>query len=297
MLLVGTSGHLEDLEREYTIADEVSITAIAVTTAAAPTAYVLLDGERLGRVEEFEVRPLAELPAGGGQSLAADDGTVVVGTSGGHLLSYAVAEGRFSPLESFDSVEGREGWENPANPTPDLRSLAVTASGAWLANVHVGGLWRSSDKGRSWACVIEPEDDVHEVGAGAGGAAVVAAARGFAWSLDDGVTWEWTTEGLHAGYCRAVALDGRTAYVTASSGPYASDGRLYRGELGSGLEAVTAGLPDSFPFNLDTGCLAVRRGEVVFGTADGRVFRSEGAGARFEVVAERMRPVLVVRFA
>lgn len=302
MLLVGTTEHLEDLDREYTIAEEVSVTAIAVSWPAAGAGapggvHVLLDGERLGRVEEFEVRPVAALPGGGGQSMAGDGATLVVGTAGAHLFSFDLSSTRFASVESFDAVEGRGSWENPASSTPDLRSLAVTDSGAWLAAVHVGGLWRSADRGASWRCVVPPGDDVHEVCAGEGGVVCVAAARGFGWSEDDGLTWQWTTDGLHAGYCRAVAVDGQLAYLTASTGPSTRDGRLYRGGLGGSLEPVTDGLPESFPFNIDSGCLAARGGDVAFGTEDGRIFRSRRAGARFELVAERMPPVRTVRFA
>jgi hypothetical protein len=303
MLLVGTSRHLEDLDREYTIAEEVSVEGIAVAGGFVGAPHVLLDGERLGRVDEFEVAPVGLLPSAGGQSLAGSDGFLLVGTEGAHLLSFDIAAASFSAVGSFDSVEGRDSWENPANATPDTRSVAVTASGAWLVGVHVGGLWRSGDRGQSWANVVPPDDDIHEVfaGAGAGAAAgagtvVVAAARGFGWSPDDGLTWEWTTDGLHSSYCRAVGLDGDVAFFTASTGPGTRDGRLYRCEIGGTPEPVTGGLPASFPFNLDTGCVAVRGSEVAFGTPDGRVFRSSDGGSHFELAAERMHAVRILRF-
>lgn len=302
MLLVGTGRHLEDLDREYTLVEDAEVTAIAVSTVgpvmpgADGPVYVLLDGERVDRVEAHGVVPVGRLDGERGQSMAAAGRRLVVGLEGAHLTVFDVVRGHAGSLTSFDEVAGRESWKNPAAPSPDLRSLAVVPRGSWFAGVHVGGVWRSRDEGRSWASVVPPAADVHEVVAGPDGRVAVAAARGFAWSKDDGDSWTWSTDGLHAGYCRAVALDGDAAYVSASTGPGSTDGRLYRCRLGGPLEQCTGGLPSSFPFNLDTGCLTARAGEVAVGTVDGFVYRSTDAGRSFERVIERLAPVRVLRF-
>lgn len=315
MLLAGTTDHLEDLDRQYTLAEDVRVDAVAVAVGAtapggpatvpaapaaptAPTAaYVLLDGQRVARVEAFELAPVVRLPHPTGQSLAAGADLLVAGTAGAHLATLDPATGSLAPVTAFDGVDGRGGWHNPGSAPPDLRSIAVTASGTWLAAVHVGGVWRSIDRGATWANVVPADADVHEVVAGVGGRVAAAAATGLGWSGDDGVTWRWTADGLHGAYARAVALDGDIAYLTASTGPRSGDGRLYRGRLGSPLVACTAGLPPSFPFNLDTGSLAARDGEVALGTRTGEVFRSGDAGATFDRVTERLPPVRVLRFA
>ena len=309
MLLAGTGRHLEDLDREYTLVEDAAVTAVTVvpatatarateslTSGAAGTVYALLDGERVVRVDEHVVVPVGRVDAGRGQSMAAAGAQLVVGVEGAHLLVLDLEQGEATPLASFDEVAGRDGWENPAGRSPDLRSLAVASDGSWFANVHVGGLWRSRDEGRSWAAVIPPDDDVHEVATGSGGRVVVAAARGFGWSMSDGDTWTWSTDGLHAAYARAVALDGDTAYVTASTGPSTTDGRLYRCRLGEPFEQCAGGLPASFPYNLDTGCCTARAGEVALGTRDGYVYRSTDGGAAFERITERLPPVRVLRF-
>ncbi len=299
MLLLGTTRHLEDLDRQFSIAEDVSVTAIATGTRSGVWgAYVLLDGSRIARVDEYELAPLARVELGSAQSMAAVDGGLLVGLEDARLARFDLFGAEMSPVESFDSVPGRATWENPASPRPDLRSMATTDSGTWLVNVHVGGAWRSTDRGATWANVIEPDDDVHELATGRGGAVVAAAAKGFGWSLDDGATWQWTNEGLHGDYCRAAAVDGDVAYVTASTGPSTRDGRLYRADrLGSGFEPCTGGLPSSFPFNLDTGSLAARDGEVALGTPDGQVWRSRDRGEGFETVTERVGRVKVLRFA
>jgi hypothetical protein len=307
MLVVGTTGHLEDLDRSYTYAEDVSVTALAVgsLTGAAgsllPTAarqvWSVLDRERIVALEQFDVTPLARLATATAQSLAVSPGgSLVVGLAGAHLLSVS-ADGEVHELGSFDAVAGRDEWHNPAGPLPDLRSVAVSGADVWFAGVHVGGLWRSRDRGGSWQSVIAPEADVHEVVTGEAERVAVAAAVGFGWSEDGGDSWQWTTDGLHAGYSRAVALDGDTAFVTASTGPDTADGRLYRCRLGEAFEPCSGGLPPSFPFNLDTGSIAASAGRVALGTPNGLVFRSSDNGSTWSLAADRMRHVTVLAFA
>ena len=305
MLIVGTTSHLEDLDRSYTYVQDASVTAVAVGAfsggagsllpSSSRPVWSLLDRDRIVRLEEFDVEPLVRLPGMTAQSLAASGGTLVVGLEGAHLLTVS-PEGVLTELVSFDAVEGRQDWENPAGATPDLRSIAVSSTGGWFANVHVGGVWRSDDSGQTWKNVISPESDVHEVVTGENGLVAVAAAVGFGWSNDDGDTWRWTTDGLHSAYSRAVALDGDTAFVTASTGPQTTDGRLYRCHLGERLEPCAGGLPESFPYNLDSGSLAASGGQVALGTPNGRVFRSADSGLTWTLAAEGMRHIRVVRF-
>ncbi len=217
---------------------------------------------------------------------------LLVGMTGARLVRVSGSQVR--PISSFDSLPGRSEWENPAGPTPDLRSIAVAEDGQWLANVHVGGVWASDDEGSSWRAVIEPAADVHEVTA-AWGRVAVAAAIGAGWSENRGATWQWSTEGLAGSYARAVALDGDTIYVTASTGPSTTAGAIYRASLGKGFEKCTRGLPEWFPFNIDTGSLSARDGRVAFGTRDGTVFESKDEGSSWGVVAEHVGPVRCVK--
>lgn len=306
MLIVGTTTHLEDLDRSYTYAQDVSVTALAVGSfgggvgsllpGSERPVWAVLDGERVVQVEEFDVSPVVRLPTATAQSLgAAQEGTLLVGMAGAHLLTVST-EGAVGELGSFDELQGRDKWSNPASPTPDLRSIAVGPT-TWFAGVHVGGVWRSGDSGQSWRNIVEPDADVHEVVVGDGGRVAVAAAQGFGWSEDGGDTWRWTTEGLANVYARAVALDGDTAFVTTSTGPDTTDGRLYRCRLGDPFELCGGGLPESFAFNLDTGSLAASAGQVALGTRDGRVFRSGDSGSSWELAAAGMRRVNVVRFS
>src|SRR5439155_872931 len=68
---------------------------------------------------------------------------------------------------------------------------------------------------------------------------------------------------------------------------------VYRKALASNapFEKCHDGLPEWFGDNVDTACLAARGALVVFGTEDGRVFRSTDGGQRWTLVAENLPAV------
>ncbi len=274
MLLIGTNQGLLDLDAGHTLVDGHSVTALA----PGPTDwYVLLDRRVVFRLGDGEVTAAGELPADDGQSLGVlSDGTVVVGRTGARL---AIVGTGAHDVGAFERVPERDHWKNPANPTPDTRSMATSGNDLWV-NVHVGGLWHSGDRGQSWQGVIEPGADIHEVRA-EDGSVVVAAAVGFGWSEDGGKSWSWTTEGLHASYLRAVCVHGDSAYVSASDGPFTRRGAVYRARLGSPFARCREGLPEWFPANVDTGHLDAAGGRVVIGLGD-QVYVSEDDGESWQ---------------
>jgi hypothetical protein len=295
MLLVGTSRGLQDLESGEAFVDRMAVTALAPGGANGCCALldrrslVMLDGHRSGTV------PAGELPAPDGQSLAVlPDGTVAVGRTGARLITVGL-HGEVRDVPAFQALPGRDDWENPANPTPDTRTMAVGRQ-RWWVNVHVGGVWWSEDAGETWHGAVKPEADVHEVRVGADGTVAVAAAVGFGWSEDDGGTWSWTADGLHGHYLRAVALDGDTAFVSASDGPFTKRGAVYRARLGSSFVRCEAGLPEWFAGNVDSGCLDAAGGRVALGFGD-RVHVSEDKGQTWRTAAVLDEPVTAVRFA
>jgi hypothetical protein len=294
MLLAGTTTCLWDVERSYAIAADVRVSALA---ERAGSAWVLFDQERIERVGEFDVDPVVVLDPPDGQCLTVlASGEIVVGRAGARLaLLRPTAGSTLQAIDAFETVPGRDQWQNPAAPTPDLRSLAVDAGGRLFANVHVGGLWVSDDSGSHWAAVVEPAADVHEVTTGTRGRVAVAAAQGFGWSDDRGETWRWNAEGLHASYCRAVALDGDGAYVTASTGPSTTQAALYRAaRVGQPFVKCGGGLPEWFPSNIDTASLTARDGVISFGTRHGEVWQSSDSGESFEKIAFELGPVTAV---
>ena len=259
------------------------------------TGVVVRDGDLWALLDRRTVWCGGEVATAGDASVtcfAPAVGGVFAGTVGAHLLR--AAGGRLETIAAFEDVEGRDEWHTPWGAPADARSLAAGPDGAVYVNVHVGGIVRSVDGGTTWTPTIDVESDVHEVIAGPEPAIVLAAAAiGVAISRDGGATWRVDTDGLHATYCRSVALAGDTVLVGASEGPYSHRAAVYRRPLaGEGpFERCEKGLPEWFDGNVDTHLLAAAGDTAAFATEDGRLFASEDAGMSWD----ELTPVSGVR--
>jgi hypothetical protein len=223
-----------------------------------------------------------------------DDAIVGWGSS----LARVYKKKRFEPIPGFEAVAGRDDWHAVGSRKPYVRSLTATAGGVLLANVHVGGIPRSTDGGATWEPTIDVDADVHQVRAHPDRPELVlaAAAVGLCRSDDAGATWKVLTDGLHASYCRAVATAGDMMFVSASNGPFTEEAAVYRRAIdGDGpLERCTEGLPEWQPQNVDTACLDTDGSRVAFGGADGIVYCSDDAGRTWRVLADGLPPVSAV---
>jgi hypothetical protein len=270
MLLVGMKQGLFDLDTGQSLVEGHGVTALA---RGLRSWHALLDRQVVMRLDGSQATVVGKLPADDGQSLAVlADGTIVVGRAGARL---AIVGTQVENVAAFEQVPDREHWKNPADVTPDTRSMATSGDGLWV-NIHVGGLWHSGDRGESWHGVIESGADIHEVRAD-GGSVAVATAVGFGWSSDSGRSWSWNTEGLHDSYLRAVSIDGETAYVSASDGPFTKRGGVYRARLGAAFVRCEEGLPKWFAANVDTGHLDAVGGRAAIGFGE-EVYVSEDGG-------------------
>jgi hypothetical protein len=207
---------------------------------------------------------------------------VLIGTEEAHLLRM---EGNSpTPVAGFEDAPGRDEWFTPWGGPPAVRSIAASGDVVHV-NVHVGGILRTKDAGE-WSPTIDIRSDVHEVIA-RGEDVVAATALGLATSPDGGDTWDFTDEGLHASYARAVALAGDQLLMTASLGPRGGRGGIYRRAMGSAepFVKVHAGIPEWFPDNIDSGCVSADGELVAFGTADGHAYVSEDSGTSWEELA------------
>ena len=227
--------------------------------------------------------------------LLPQDGSVLVGTALARL--FRLRRDALETVEAFDEVPGRDGWYTPWGGPPDTRSLASDAAGTVFANVHVGGIVRSAPDG-SWQPTIDVDTDVHQVIAHPErtGLVLAATAYGLGRSDDGGDTWELSADGLHASYCRAVAVAGDTVLVTASTGPSTRRAAVYRRPLDGDapFEKCEDGLPEWFASNVDSHCLGADGPRAAFGTAEGDVWRSDDAGRTWERAAEGLSRVTAV---
>ncbi len=261
--------------------------------------WAILDGRTIAaRAGDGAWDELATVAEGTATCLAVSPDGLLVGTAGAHL--FRLDGDALSRLPAFETVAGREGWYTPWGDPPDTRSLAVDRAGTIYANVHVGGVVRSTDGGRSWRPTLDIEADVHQVLAHPDrpGHVFAASAVGLETTEDGGETWRTVTDGLHATYMRAVAVIGDGVLVSASTGPGGRRSALYRRALAGGaFERCRSGLPEWFGDNVDTHCLAARGRSVVLGTEDGRVFASADDGRGFGLLAKGLPPVRCVALA
>jgi photosystem II stability/assembly factor-like uncharacterized protein len=221
---------------------------------------------------------------------AAVGDVIFVGTDDARVLRIG-ADGDLEQLRGFDAVAGRETWYagsamingHRVGPPLGIRSITATPDGAvLLANVHVGGVPRSTDGGATWQPTIAVDSDVHEVRAHPNrpGVVVAAAAIGLCTSRDGGLTWDVEQEGLHASYCSAVAFAGDDVLVSASVDHFAEHGAIYRRDIdGRGpLVAVAGGLPKWIDGIADTRCIGAHGSAVAIADRSGNLYVSGDTG-------------------
>jgi hypothetical protein len=303
-IFVGTRKGLSVLRGE-TVVQVEALTGCVITALAGEdrTVWALAEGRALWRSVDGEAwTEIARTEGGAATCLAPTAAGLLVGTEGARVLRLESAG--LVPLRSFDQVAGRDTWYTPWGDPADTRSISGDQSGAVYVNVHVGGVVRSRDRGRSWHPTLDIETDVHQVLAHPRQPGIVfaAAAIGLGVSLDGGASWRFETGGLHARYSRAVAVAGDAVLVSASTGPSGRRAAIYRGRLDASgrfpasahLEQCRRGLPEWFRGNIDTGCLAASDSSVAFGTEDGAVYVSTDGGEQWERVAKALPEILSV---
>jgi hypothetical protein len=269
----------------------------ALTTDGRGGALAIVDGNTLRRRSadgEWSILASADCAL---SCCVASGGAVYVGTDTARVFRLDAAE-NLVRLDGFERVKGRETWSagqalvdgRLVGPPLGVRSISAAPDGTLLANVHVGGIPRSTDGGISWHPSIEIELDVHEVRAHPArpGVVIAAAAAGLCSSRDGGATWSVQREGLHAPYCSAVAFVGDDAWVAASDSHFASRGRIYRRPIDAELPLapVLGDLPGWTDGIVDTHCIGVSGAHVGFADRGGNVYVSADAGLGWSRAAQ-----------
>jgi photosystem II stability/assembly factor-like uncharacterized protein len=227
---------------------------------------------------------------------------IYIGTDDARVLRVDV-DGGLEQIRGFDAVPGRETWYAGSaiingqrmGPPLGIRSITASPDGAvLLANVHVGGVPRSTDGGVTWRPTIDVDSDVHEVRAHPNrpGVVMAAAAIGLCASSDGGVTWDIEQKGLHASYCSAVAFVGDDVLVSASADHFAAQGAIYRRRVDGrdSLVAVGEGLPARTDGIVDTGCIAAVGSAVAIADRGGNLYISADTGRSWSRRASGLPP-------
>lgn len=246
--------------------------------------------QQIASLERLEATCLADTRAN-------HEAGISIGTSEARLARLT-EKGELEWIEAFDQAPGRDRWFTPWGGPPAVRTLSEDHNTVYV-NVHVGGVLRSLDEGARWEPTIDIEADVHQVATGHGHV-YAAGARGLAVSADRGESWRTSSDGLHAAYCRAVAVCGRHLLLSASDGPGRGRAAVYRSEIdGRRFEKCDGGLPEWFAGNVESLCLdALPDGRLAaFGSEAGELYASSDEGASWRLLAaglSEIRRVLVL---
>jgi hypothetical protein len=258
-------------------------------------ALAVVDGQALQRRSRDGAWSAVASGDGSLSCCVASQGHVYVGTEDARILRLTPSH-ELAPLDAFQAVEGREAWYagqalvdgKLMGPPLGVRSISATPAGVLLANVHVGGIPRSTDAGASWRPTIGIDSDVHEVRAHPTRPNIVAAAAavGLCLSSDGGATWAVQRDGLHASYCSAVAFVGNDVWVAASADHFAPRGRIYRRPLDqSSPVSPVGGLPEWTDGIVDTHGIAVSGASIAVADRAGHVYVSRDGGLGWSIGA------------
>jgi hypothetical protein len=207
--------------------------------------------------------------------------TVWIGSNEARL--FALDHGQVAEDEFFADAPGRDAWYTPWGAPADVRSMTLDADHTLYVNVHVGGILRYDNTGV--VPTVDISSDVHQVTAHPSqkGAIFAATAQGLAFS-HNGHDFEFRTTGLHATYCRAVAVLEDRVLFSASTGPRTNRARLYVSPVWDDeIAPAGTGLPDWFDDNVNTHCLAGTGETVHLGHGDS-VWHSSDRGDTWELI-------------
>jgi hypothetical protein len=200
-------------------------------------------------------------------------------------------------LIGFDNVPGRSGWFGNGPPL-HVRAVTATADdGAIMAAVHVGGIPRSTDEGRTWAPTIPVEFDVHEVRAHPASPIVAAAAAvGLCVSKDDGRNWNVIADGLEVTDSLAVAVLPDEVLFSIQDGPFADRSQIWRWQInGQRIEQVRQGLPPWLKGKVDTGHIAANKGQAVVVDGGGDLWLSRAGSTGWDRIATDLQDAFGVQ--
>ena len=225
---------------------------------------------------------------------------LLFGTESAHVFHFtpgATAE----RLEAFDHLECRSEWYTPWGGPPAVRSLAH-AGDCVYADIHVGSIMRSMDRGNSWEPVTaDLHEDVHQVVTCAAATARVYAntADAVFISNDRGQTWEHCASGLAARYGRAIAVhpsDPDCLLASVSEGPRANvNGQLYRSDdAGRTWAHITDGFPSATSENIDTFHLGFSVDGRAWAAVERQLYVSVDRGQEWTVAWEASSPILAI---
>jgi hypothetical protein len=220
-------------------------------------------------------------------SIASVNGKIFAGSTEEAQMVSVGPSNEVVRLTGFDNVPGRSEWFGNGPPL-QVRWLTATADGeVILAAVHVGGIPRSTDGGKTWAPTIPVRFDVHEVRAHPSSpTAAAAAAVGLCVSHNSGQNWSVIKEGLEITNSLAVAVLPDEVLFSIQDGPFAARSQIWRWQIGGQrVEQVRQGLPAWLKGKVDTGHIAAGKEQAALVDGGGDLWLSKAGSTGWECIA------------
>jgi photosystem II stability/assembly factor-like uncharacterized protein len=227
---------------------------------------------------------------------------VYIGTEPPRL--YRLLKGDSYLVADLTSLEGAEHWYTPYGHPPAVRSLAPAGKSGLYLNIHVGGVLRTLDGGRTWSAINNGLDlDVHQVFSSPANPSVVyaATATGFALSENQGDSWVVRNTGLKNLYTRGIAVNPvKPDEILISGSSFMPDDWEARGksfslfrstDKGEHWERVVTGFPEAVESEIDTHCIVFSPKSsdlVLCGVRSGQLYGSRDGGLIWKVVATKL---------
>ena len=227
---------------------------------------------------------------------------VYIGTEPPRL--YRLQNGDSHLVTDLTSLEGAEHWYTPYGAPPAVRSIAPAGKVGLYLNIHVGGVLRTLDKGRTWTATNNGLDlDVHQVYSSPANPSVVyaATATGFALSENQGDSWMFRNAGLKNLYTRGIAVNPeKPEEILVSGSTFMPDDWETRGksfslfrstDKGEHWERVVSGFPEAVESEIDTGCIVfslISSDLVLCGVRSGQLYGGRDSGLSWEVIATEL---------
>ena len=229
-----------------------------------------------------------------------------VGTEPPHLYYSDDLGVTWSDLPSFQSVPHMDVWSFPAPPhIAHLKHInfATDDQATIFASVEMGGLYKSTDSGTTWAEIPGMNYDVHRtvIDPSDPNRMFTTGGDGIYATIDGGATWEQRTTGEDntvGGYPDFMVLDSKnpqTLFVAgALRGPATwpasglADARVCRSDdSGRTWTRVHGGLPDPMQPAIESMCLThwEESFSMFLGTTAGEVYCSDDGGVQWSRIA------------
>ncbi len=229
---------------------------------------------------------------------------VLMGTEAPHLYQISDNGKPAKRMIAFDQLNARDQWYTPWGGPASVRSIAHT--GDWVyADIHVGSIMRSPDRGTTWEPVKPTlHEDVHQVIT-----SHLAETRVYAntadavyVSEDHGNSWEHRASGLSARYGRAIAVhphEPDCLLATVSQGPGSDvNGQLYRSDnVGRTWSHVTSGFPPSTYNNIDTFQVTFSSDGTAWAVVEKVLYKSDDRGNTWEISWEASDEIIMLSCA